>query len=164
MPKHHKMKMKARGGMARGGVQAASVGGDIGQWLGDWFQGWLGFAEGGEVLSKSEIQDVVADLSSAEQNKLIKEITKDYKAAVKEGDVPLPAGAPAMSVGGDIGQWLGDWFQSWLGFAHGGVARARGGMAHGGMAQYEDGGSIEDWNGKPLGKGERWEKIKSVFY
>jgi hypothetical protein len=162
MPKHAKMKMKARGAMARGGVQAASVGGDIGRWLGDWFQGWLGFADGGEVLSKSEIRDVVADLSGAEQDKLIKEITKDYKAAVKEGDVPLPAGAPAMSVGGDIGAWLGDWFQSWLGFAEGGMipSRARG-MARGG---YEDGGSIEDWNGKPLGKGERWEKIKSVFY
>ena len=75
MPKHSKLKMRARGGMARGGVQAASVGGDIGRWLGDWFQGWLGFAEGGEVLSKSEIRDVVSDLSSSEQNKLIKEIT-----------------------------------------------------------------------------------------
>lgn len=156
MPKRHKM--KARGGKARGGIQAASVGGDIGRWLGDWFQGWLGFADGGEVLSKSEIQDVVADLSGAEQDKLIRQITKDYKAAVKEGDVPLPAGAPAMSVGGDIGQWLGDWFQGWLGFAHGGSVHA---MARGG---YEDGGSIEEWNGKPLGKGERWEKIKSVFY
>jgi phage tail tape-measure protein len=167
MPKHAK-KMKARGGMARGGVQAASIGGDIGRWLGDWFQGWLGFAEGGEVLSKSEIREVVSDLSASEQNKLVKELTKDYKAAVKEGDVPLPAGAPAMSIGGDIGQWLGDWFQSWLGFAEGGSvhsrAMARGGMARGGMANYEEGGSLEDWNGKPLGKGERWEKIKSVFY
>lgn len=139
MPKHSKMKMKmkARGAMARGGVQAASVGGDIGRWLGDWFQGWLGFADGGEVLSKSEIQDVVKDLSPSEQDKLIKEITKDYKAAVKEGDVPLPAGAPAMSVGGDIGAWIGDWLQSWLGFANGGSvhAMARGGLARGGMAR-----------------------------
>lgn len=139
MPKHAKMKMKmkARGAMARGGVQAASVGGDIGRWLGDWFQGWLGFAEGGEVLSKSEIRDVVSDLSGAEQDKLIKEITKDYSAAVKEGDVPLPAGAPAMSVGGDIGAWIGDWLQSWLGFAEGGSvhAMARGGLARGGMAR-----------------------------
>ena len=133
MPKHSKLKMRARGGMARGGVQAASVGGDIGRWLGDWFQGWLGFAEGGEVLSKSEIRDVVSDLSSSEQNKLIKEITKDYTKAVKEGDVPLPEGAPAMSVGGDIGAWIGDWLQSWLGFAHGGTipSHARGGMARG---------------------------------
>jgi hypothetical protein len=100
-------------------------------------------------------------LSPKEQDKLINEITKDYTKAVKEGDVPLPAGAPAMSVGGDIGQWLGDWFQGWLGFAHGGVAMARGGKAR---RKYEDGGSIEEWNGKPLGKGERWEKIKSVFY
>jgi phage tail tape-measure protein len=137
MPK--KMKMKRRGGAAM------SVGGDIGRWLGDWFQSWLGFANGGEVLSKGEIQNVVADLSKPEQDKLIKEITKDYTAAVKEGDVPLPAGAPAMSVGGDIGAWLGDWFQSWLGFARGGCmtcshgmdacarGMARGGMARGGM-------------------------------
>jgi len=47
------MKMKARGGMARGGVQAASIGGDIGQWIGNWFQGWLGFAEGGAVHSRA---------------------------------------------------------------------------------------------------------------
>jgi len=52
MPKHAK-KMKARGGMARGGVQAASIGGDIGQWIGDWFQSWLGFAEGGAVHSRA---------------------------------------------------------------------------------------------------------------
>jgi hypothetical protein len=158
MPKHAKMKMKARGGMARGGVQAASIGGQIGEWIGNWFQGWLGFAEGGEVLSKSEIRDVVSDLSGSEQNKLMKELTKDYSKAVKEGDVPLPAGAPAMSIGGDIGEWIGSWFQSWLGFAEGGSVR---GLARGG---FEDGGSIEEWNGKPLGKGERWEKIKSVFY
>lgn len=133
MPKHMKMKMRARGGMARGGVQAASVGGDIGRWLGDWFQGWLGFADGGEVLSKSEIQDVVADLTPAEQNKLIKEITGDLKEAVKEGEVKLPAGAPGKSVGGDIGAWIGDWLQSWLGFANGGSVHglARGGMARG---------------------------------
>jgi hypothetical protein len=132
MPKHMKMKMRARGGMARGGA-AMGIGGDIGRWLGDWFQGWLGFADGGEVLSKSEIQDVVADLSKPEQDKLIKEVTKDYVAAVKQGDVPLPAGAPAMSIGGDIGQWLGNWFQGWLGFARGGEMSydmcARGGMA-----------------------------------
>lgn len=133
MPKHSKLKMRARGGMARGGVQAASVGGDIGRWLGDWFQGWLGFADGGEVLSKSEIRDVVSDLSSAEQNKLIKEITGDLKEAVQAGEVKLPAGAPAKSVGGDIGAWIGDWLQSWLGFANGGTipSHARGGMARG---------------------------------
>jgi phage tail tape-measure protein len=119
----------ARGGMARGGV-AMSVGGDVGRWLGDWFQGWLGFADGGEVLSKSEIQDAVADLSSKEQDKLIKEVTADFKDAVDAGEVKMPAGAPAMSVGGDIGQWLGDWFQSWLGFARGGRV-------------YENGGSIK---------------------
>jgi hypothetical protein len=130
MPKHMKMKMRARGGMARGGIQGASIGGDIGRWLGDWFQGWLGFADGGEVLSKSEIQDVVADLSPAEQDKLIKEVTKDYTKAVKAGDVPLPPGAPAMSIGGDIGQWLGNWFQGWLGFARGGSMSC---CAHGGM-------------------------------
>lgn len=129
-----KMKMKARSGMARGGA-AMSIGGDIGQWLGNWFQGWLGFADGGEVLSKSEIQQTVADLSPAEQDKLVKEITKDYKVAVKDGEVPLPPGAPAMSVGGDIGRWLGDWFQSWLGFARGGeMPYCARGMARGGMA------------------------------
>jgi hypothetical protein len=131
-----KMKMKARGGMARGGA-AMSIGGDIGQWLGNWFQGWLGFANGGDVLSKSEIQQTVADLSPSEQDKLVKEITKDYKVAVKDGEVPLPPGAPAMSIGGDIGQWLGNWFQGWLGFARGGEMSdddmyARG-MARGGM-------------------------------
>ena len=138
MPKHSKLKMRARGGMARGGVQAASVGGDIGRWLGDWFQGWLGFADGGEVLSKSEIRDVVSDLSSAEQNKLIKEITGDLKEAVQAGEVKLPAGAPAKSVGGDIGAWIGDWLQSWLGFANGGTIPncARGGMARGGHSVF----------------------------
>lgn len=152
MPKHKKA--HARGlarGMARGGVQSASVGGDVGRWLGDWFQDWLGFADGGE-LTKSEIQDSVADLSPKEQDKLVDKLTKDFISAAKDGEVKLPAGAPAMSVGGDIGAWLGDWFQSWLGFS-------RGGGMH-----YEDGGDLEEWNRKPFGKGERWEKIKSVFY
>jgi hypothetical protein len=150
--------------MARGGMQSASIGGDIGRWLGDWFQSWLGFANGGE-LTKSEIQDVVADLSDREQNKLIKEVTADLKKAVKKGDVELPADAPAMSIGGDIGAWIGDWLQSWLGFAKGGRVRR---MEYGGsMRGMEEGGSLgaalETWNGKPLGEGERWNRIKSVF-
>jgi len=125
MPK--KMKAKARGGMARGGVQGAGVGGDIGRWLGDWVQSWLGFANGGDV------EAMVADLPPAEQKQLIKEATADLKKAVKAGEVDLPADAPMMgkSVGGDIGSWLGDWIQNWLGFARGGQAMARGGMARG---------------------------------
>ena len=121
------MNAKARGaarGMARGGVQAASVGGDIGRWLGDWLQGWLGFADGGEV-SKAELQQIVAELPAKEQNQLIKEATADLKKAVNEGEVELPADAPAMSVGGDIGAWIGDWLQGWLGFAKGGAVRRK---------------------------------------
>jgi phage tail tape-measure protein len=126
MPKHaKKMNAMARGaarGMARGGVQAASVGGDIGRWIGDWLQGWLGFANGGEV-SKADLQEMVAELPANEQKLLLKEATADLKKAVKEGEVELPADAPAMSVGGDIGAWIGDWLQSWLGFAKGGAVR-----------------------------------------
>ena len=51
MPKHTKlkMKMKARGAMARGGVPSAGVGSTVGQWVEDWLLGWLGFADGGSV-------------------------------------------------------------------------------------------------------------------
>ena len=50
MPKHYKMKMKARGGaMAQGGMPASGVGSTVGQWVEDWLLGWLGFADGGEL-------------------------------------------------------------------------------------------------------------------
>ena len=137
MPKHTKMKMKARGGMARGGVPAAGVGSTVGQWVEDWLVGWLGFAEGGEVPSKTELKQVVAELSDSQQNKLLKEAKKDLLTAVKEGEVDLPAGTPAAGVGSTVGQWVEDWLLGWLGFAEGGSvhAMARGGLARGGMAR-----------------------------
>jgi hypothetical protein len=49
MMKKGKMYAANARGMSRGGMQAASVGGDIGQWVGDWLQNWLGFARGGEM-------------------------------------------------------------------------------------------------------------------
>jgi len=133
MPKKGKMYAKARGGMARGGIQGAGVGSTVGQWVEDWLVGWLGLADGGEV------QQAVADLPESEQNKLLREAKKDLIKAVKAGDVDLPADAPAMArggiqgagVGSTVGQWIEDWLVGWLGFARGGQAMARGGMARG---------------------------------
>jgi hypothetical protein len=100
----------ARGGMARGGP-AMSVGGDIGRWLGDWVQSWLGFADGGELPERpAEVTDA-----------MLKELKKDIKADMKTGDFPDVSQAQGASIGGDIGAWLGDWVQSWLGFQHGGM-------------------------------------------
>jgi len=120
-----KMQMRARGGMARGGVPASGVGSTVGQWVEDWLVGWLGLANGGEV------KDMVADLTDSEQNKLLKEAKKDLLKAVKMGDVDLPADAPvaASGVGSTVGQWVEDWLVGWLGLARGGMACARGGMA-----------------------------------
>jgi len=125
MPKKMKMQMRARGGMARGGVPASGVGSTVGQWVEDWLVGWLGLANGGEV------KDMVADLTDSEQNKLLKEAKKDLLKAVKMGDVDLPADAPvaASGVGSTVGQWVEDWLVGWLGLARGGMACARGGMA-----------------------------------
>ena len=114
MPKKMKMKMPAKG---RGGMQAAGVGADIGDWLEKQLLGWLGFAMGGDVK--------LASLDPAEKKALIKEAEKDLKAEIAAGNVPLPAN----SVGGDIGQWVGDWVQNWLadyfGFARGGMVQSR---------------------------------------
>jgi hypothetical protein len=125
MPKKMKMQMRARGGLARGGVPASGVGSTVGQWVEDWLVGWLGLANGGEV------KDMVADLTDSEQNKLLKEAKKDLIKAVKMGDVDLPADAPvaASGVGSTVGQWVEDWLVGWLGLARGGTAMARGGMA-----------------------------------
>jgi hypothetical protein len=128
-----KMKAKARGGMARGGMQSAGVGATIGQWAEDWFLGWLGLADGGEVAQ------AVADLPESEQDKIIREAKKDLLKAVKSGEVDLPASAPSMArggmqsagVGSTVGQWVEDWLVGWLGLARGGQAMARGGMARG---------------------------------
>jgi len=137
MPKHCKAcgRGMARGGMARGGVPAAGVGSTVGQWVEDWVLGWLGFADGGEVPSKSEIIQAVNELSESEQNKLVKEAKKDLLEAVKDGEVKLPAGAPAAGVGSTVGQWVEDWVLGWLGFEEGGMVphRARGGFQDGGM-------------------------------
>lgn len=101
----------ARGGYARGGEPAMSVGGDIGRWLGDWVQNWLGFADGGELPPKPE------EVTPA----MLSQLKKDIKADMKTGDFPDVNQAQGASIGGDIGAWLGDWVQSWLGFARGGM-------------------------------------------
>lgn len=134
-----------------------SVGGDIGNWLGNWVQNWLGFANGGELPPRPE----------GVTNQMLSELKKDIKAEMKTGEFPVdtPAKArggmararggkiyPGKSVGGDIGRWVGNWVQNWLGFARGGSVR-----------RFESGGSLEEMNGKPFGKGERWQRIKSVF-
>ena len=133
MPKHMKMKikMRGRGGMNRGGVPAAGVGSTVGQWIEDWLLGWLGFADGGEMPSKAELQTIVGDLTMSEQDQLLKEAKKDLTKAVKAGDVELPASAPAAGVGSTVGQWVEDWLLGWLGLSHGGEMPycARGGMA-----------------------------------
>jgi hypothetical protein len=126
MPKHHKMK-------ARGGIQAAGVGADIGDWVERNLLSWLGLAEGGEL----------ADLSVAEKKDMLKEAKADLKDAIKMGEITLPEGVQSKNIGGDIGQWAGtelqnwieDWLASWFGLARGGVAMARGGLARGGMAR-----------------------------
>jgi hypothetical protein len=119
---------------ARRGIQSASVGGDIGQWLGnfaqDWLLGWLGFADGGDVKGLGPRPEGVT-------NKMLSELKADLKAEVEAGNVPIQG----ASVGGDIGSWVGnfvqDWLSSWFGFSRGGGVRqmARGGMARGGMAR-----------------------------
>jgi hypothetical protein len=124
MPKHYKMKMKARGGaMAQGGMPASGVGSTVGQWVEDWLLGWLGFADGGELPPRpAEVTDA-----------LLKEIKKDVKADIKSGDLNVAmarGGMPASGVGSTVGQWVEDWLLGWLGFAEGGMMPKKKHMGH----------------------------------
>ena len=114
MPK--KMKMKK---MQAAGV-GSEIGASVGQWLEDNLLSWLGFADGGELLST---------YTTAERKDLIKQAKADLKADIASGDFVLPAsgrgGLQAAGVGSDIGQrienWLVDW---WNSLARGGQVMA----------------------------------------
>lgn len=114
MPK--KMKMKK---MQAAGV-GSEIGASVGQWLEDNLLSWLGFADGGELLST---------YTTAERKDLIKQAKADLKADIASGDFVVPAsgrgGMQAAGVGSDIGNrienWLVDW---WNSLARGGQVMA----------------------------------------
>jgi hypothetical protein len=93
-------------------MQAAGVGSDIGasvgQWLEDNLLSWLGFADGGELLST---------YTTAERKDLVKQAKADLKADIASGDFVVPAsargGMQAAGVGSDVGQKIEDWISDW---------------------------------------------------
>lgn len=114
--------------------QKFSVGGDIGNWLGNFVQNWLGFANGGELPPRPE----------GVTNEMLAQLKKDVKADIKTGelDIPIPAkarggmakglarGGMGKSVGGEIGRWVGNWVQNWLGFEKGGMIPSKHSVFH----------------------------------
>ena len=115
MPK--KMKMKK---MQAAGV-GSEIGASVGQWLEDNLLSWLGFADGGELLST---------YTTAERKDLVKQAKADLKADIASGDFVVPAsargGMQAAGVGADVGdkieKWLVDW---WSSLARGGMVAAK---------------------------------------
>ena len=105
-------------------MHAAGVGSDIGasvgQWLEDNLLSWLGFADGGELLST---------YTTAEKKDLIKQAKSDLKADIASGDFIVPSsargGLQGAGAGADIGNkietWLTDW---WNSLARGGQVMA----------------------------------------
>jgi hypothetical protein len=115
-----KMKMAGRG-MQSAGV-GSEIGASVGQWLEDNLLDWLGFADGGELLST---------YTTAERKDLIKQAKADLKADIASGDFVVPASArggamQSAGVGSDIGNkietWLTDW---WNSLARGGTVAAK---------------------------------------
>lgn len=100
------------GHMKKKKMQAAGVGSDIGasvgQWLEDNLLSWLGFADGGELLST---------YTTAERKDLVKQAKADLKADIASGDFVVPAsargGMQAAGVGSDVGQKIEDWISDW---------------------------------------------------
>jgi len=89
-----------------------------------------GMAIGGDVMKA--LDRAIPDDTAPN---VVKDLKKEFKEAVKAGEIEGLTAARGMAhggkirncgLGGDIGQVLGNWVQRWLGFARGGVAMKQG--------------------------------------